>query len=181
MSPSTPRSSKVPSRPRFGRVVRAVTVGTLVGIWPLLAQTSGQTATPAPAPPRGIAAANADAEGAPALNWVLPIFTDKEGYRSMTLRGSEVRPFRGGVTVTDLSITIFSGDAKPAVDSMLLSPVARFVPKENRAAGEKSVRFIRDDIEVTGVGWTYDHAARKISLQQNVRVTFSAQLNDILK
>lgn len=99
----------------------------------------------------------------------------------MTLRGSEVRPFQGGVTVTDLNITIFTGDATPAVDSILLSPVARFVPKENRASGDKTVRFIRDDIEVTGVGWVYDHDLKKISLQQNVRVTFRAQLNDILK
>ena len=38
-----------------------------------------------------------------------------------------------------------------------------------------------DDIEVTGVGWTYDHEVKKVSLQQNVRVTFRAQLNDILK
>jgi len=125
--------------------------------------------------------AEAEAAPAPAFNWVLPIFTDKEGYRSMTLRGSEVRPFQGGVTVTDLNITIFSGTATPVVDSMLLSPVARFMQKENRASGDKSVRFIRDDIEVTGVGWVYDHDLKKISLQQNVRVTFRAQLNDILK
>lgn len=118
---------------------------------------------------------------APAVNWVLPIFTDKEGYRSMTLRGSEVRPVGRSIAVTDLSITIFSGDAATTVDSMLLSPSAVFSPKENRASGEKSVRFIRDDIEVTGVGWTYDHAAKKVSLQQNVRVTFRAQLNDILR
>jgi len=118
---------------------------------------------------------------APAINWVLPIFTDKEGFRSMTLRGSEVRPVGRSIAVTDLSITIFSGDAATAIDSMLLSPSAVFLPKEHRAAGDKSVRFIRDDIEVTGVGWTYDHTAKKVSLQQNVRVTFRAQLNDILK
>jgi hypothetical protein len=118
---------------------------------------------------------------APAVNWVLPIFTDKEGYRSMTLRGSEVRASGRSIAVTDLSITIFSGTAATEVDSMLLSPSAVFAPKENRASGEKSVRFIRDDIEVTGVGWTYDHLAKKVSLQQNVRVTFRAQLNDILK
>ena len=117
----------------------------------------------------------------PAVNWVLPIFTDKEGYRSMTLRGSEVRPVGRSIAVTDMSITIFSGDAATTVDSMLLSPSAIFQPKENRAHGEKSVRFIRDDIEVTGVGWTYDHTAKKVSLEQNVRVTFRAQLNDILK
>ena len=118
---------------------------------------------------------------APAVNWVLPIFTDKEGFRSMTLRGSEIRPATNRIAVTDLSITIFSGDAAAQIDSMLLSPAALFLPKENRASGDKSVRFIRDDVEVTGVGWTYDHKARKVSLRQNVRVTFRAQLQDILK
>jgi hypothetical protein len=131
----------------------------------------GKSATPTPA----VVASS------PAVNWVLPIFTDKEGFRSMTLRGSEVRPEGRSIAVTDLSITIFSGDATSQVDSILLSPAAVFSPKENRAGGEKSVRFIRDDIEVTGVGWTYDHAAKKVSLQQDVRVTFRAQLNDILK
>jgi hypothetical protein len=120
-------------------------------------------------------------QGPPAVNWVLPIFTDKEGFRSMTLRGSEVRPVGRSIAVTDLSITIFSGDASSQVDSILLSPSALFVPKENRATGDKSVRLIRDDIEVIGVGWIYDHAAKKVSLQHDVRVTFRAQLNDILK
>jgi hypothetical protein len=118
---------------------------------------------------------------APAVNWVLPIFTDKEGFRSMTLRGSEVRAAGRDIVVTDLSITIFSGDAAAQVDSMLLSPTAVFSPKENRARGDNPVRFIRDDVEVTGVGWTYDHTAKKVSLQHNVRVTFTAQINDILK
>lgn len=128
--------------------------------------------------PGGEAAAPAPA---PAQNWVLPIFTDKEGYRSMTLRGTEVRPRGKDIEVTDLSITVFSGDASARVDSILLSPAAVFHTKENRAAGDKAVRFIRDDFEVTGVGWTYDHAARKVSLQSNVRVTFRTPLNDILK
>jgi hypothetical protein len=118
---------------------------------------------------------------APAVNWVLPLFTDKEGFRSMTLRGSEVRPVGRTIVVTDLSITIFSGTATSEVDSMLLSPSAVFSPKENRAGGDKAVRFIRDDIEVTGVGWTYEHTSKKVTIQQNVRVTFRAQLNDILK
>lgn len=118
---------------------------------------------------------------APAQNWVLPIFTDKEGFRSMTLRGTEVRPRDRNIEVSDLSITVFSGDAAARVDSILLSPTAVFYPKENRASGDKAVRFIRDDFEVTGVGWTYDHAQRKVSLQSNVRVTFRLPLNDILK
>lgn len=138
----------------------------------------GEAAAPAPTP---AAAAAATASQAPAVNWVLPLFTDKEGFRSMTLRGSEVRPRGRNIEVTDLSITVFSGDAAARVDSILLSPSATFFTKENRASGEKSVRFIRDDFEVTGVGWTYDHQTRKVSLQQSVRVTFRTQLNDILK
>jgi hypothetical protein len=134
-----------------------------------------------PVAPAATPPSNEPTFSSPAVNWVLPLFTDKEGFRSMTLRGSEVRPIGRSIAVTDLSITIFSGDAATTVDSMLLSPSAVFLPKENLARGDKSVRFIRDDIEVTGVGWTYDHAAKKVSLQQNVRVTFRAQLNDILK
>src|SRR5690606_17294820 len=104
---------------------------------------------------------------APAQNWVLPIFTDKEGYRSMTLRGTAIRPEGSSVAVTDFSITIFSGDQDAKVDSILLSPEAYFFPREERARGDKAVRFIRGDIEVTGNGWTYDHAERKVSLREN--------------
>jgi hypothetical protein len=118
---------------------------------------------------------------APAINWVLPLFSDKEGHRTMTLRGTEVRPTGQTITVTNLNITIFSGDAAAKVDSILLSPRAVFFPKENRASGDQSVRFIQDDIEVTGTRWTYDHAAKKVSLRENVRVTVAAKLNDILK
>jgi hypothetical protein len=126
----------------------------------------------------GEAAATATA---PAFNWVLPLFSDKEGHRLMTLRGTEVRPTGPDITVTNLSITVFSGDAAAKVDSVLLSPLAIFHPKENRASGDQTVRYIQDDVEVSGTRWSYDHAAKKVSLQENVRVTFSAKLNDILK
>ena len=120
--------------------------------------------------------------GVPAKNWVLPLFTPKEGYRTMTLRGSEVRPVGNArVDVTDLSITIFSRDAASSVETVLLSPAASFYPKEKRASGEKSVRMIRDDIEVTGEGWHYEDETKKVSLARHVRIVFRAQLNDILK
>ena len=51
-------------------------------------------------------------------------------------------------------------------------------PLKNR---DDAVRMIRDDIEVTGRGWTYDHRAKKVSLAADVRIVFAAQLNDILK
>lgn len=145
----------------------------------------------APAPPEAKArtvlaasktASDASPPTAPAVNWVLPIFTDREGYRSMTLRGTSVRPGAdGSIAVEDLNVTVFDEKPDPKVDTVLLSPSALFFPKQNLARGDKAVRLIRDDIEVTGVGWSYDHAAKKVSLHHNVRVTFRAQLNDILK
>ncbi len=118
----------------------------------------------------------------PAKNWVLPLFTPKEGFRNLTLRGSEVRPISAAqIDVVDFNATIFSGDAAAHVETILLSPQASFYPKEQRAAGQKTVRLIRDDIEVTGDGWVYEHAAKKVSLARNARVVFAAQLNDILK
>jgi hypothetical protein len=117
----------------------------------------------------------------PAKNWELPIFT-KEGFRSLTLRGTEVRPGGvGRIDVTDISITTFVGGANARVDTVLLSPAATFRTKENLASGDQSVRLIRDDLEVTGEDWTYDHAAKKVSIARHTRVVFRAQLNDILK
>lgn len=132
--------------------------------------------------PKSAPSVSAPPVAVPAKNWVLPLFTAKDGFRTMTLRGSEVRPIgTERVEVTDLSITVFSGDAAATVETMLLSPAASFFPKAKRATGEKSVRLIRDDIEVTGEGWIYDHDGKKVSLARNVRVVFRAQLNDILK
>ena len=56
-----------------------------------------------------------------------------------------------------------------------------FADQASRAEVAGLVRMIRDDIEVTGRGWTYDHRAKKVSLAADVRIVFAAQLNDILK
>ena len=63
----------------------------------------------------------------------------------------------------------------------LLSPRAVFSPKDHTARGEQTVRFIQDDVEVTGTRWAYDHAAKKVSLEGDVRVTFRARITDILR
>lgn len=120
--------------------------------------------------------------GAPAKNWVLPLFTDKEGFRSMTLRGSEARAVGSDrVEVVDLSITVFSGDATAHVDTMLLSPQASFFQADKQARGGQSVRVIRDDLEAVGTRWVYDHGQKRVSLDGGVRIVFQAELKDLLK
>jgi len=113
----------------------------------------------------------------PALNWVLPIFTDAEGHRSMTLRGSAVAPDAdGAINITNLSITVFSEDAGARVDTLLLSREATFFPDEHRAVGSRGVRVLHDALEVTGFDWNYDHHGKKVSIRKDVRVVYRAPL-----
>ena len=117
----------------------------------------------------------------PARNWVAPLFT-KQNFRSMTLRGSEARATAtGAVNVVDLNHTVFSGDAANRVETVLLSRAATFQPKQNLAHGDNGVRVIRDDLEASGVHWTYDHAQKKVSLQGGVRIVFNAEFKNLLK
>jgi hypothetical protein len=123
----------------------------------------------------------APARLAPALNWVLPLFT-KEGFHSMTLRGAQVHPISPErIDVVDLNITVFSGDAAARVRTVLLSSEASFFPRENRASGPGSVRVIEEDAEITGEDWTYQRSGEKVSLHRNVRVVFQESIGNLLR
>ena len=117
----------------------------------------------------------------PARNWTLPLFT-KEGNRQMTLRGDEVRPVSTDrVDITGMSVTVFSGGPEAKVDSVLLSPEATFLLQEKVARGSQSVRLVRDDIEVSGEGWTYLYNEKKVLISRHTHVVFHSALPDILK
>jgi hypothetical protein len=126
---------------------------------------------------------------APLFNWKLPFFT-KEGHRTMLAVGQEARQLdRTRYEVIGLNLTSFVGDTTSRIDAVILSPAATFQTDRRVAHGEKAVRFIRysldnpdlAEIEATGVRWTYSHADKKISLDGNVRVTFRAEMKDLLR
>jgi hypothetical protein len=119
----------------------------------------------------------------PATNWVLPIFTDKEGYRMLRATGSQAvqGKTKDTLVVTNLGITIFSGDASERIETIFLSPLATFSLKDNRASGDQTVRIVRDDFEATGRKWDYDHAQKRVTLKGNVRIIFNAEMKDLLK
>ena len=100
----------------------------------------------------------------------------------MTARGTEARLVDSKrFDVVDINLTLFSGDAASRVDTILLSPAATFLPEDKIARGDKSVRFIGEEIEASGVKWVYRHAENKISLDGSVHVTFSAELKNLLQ
>ncbi len=119
----------------------------------------------------------------PFKNWVWPRYT-KEGYRWMTLRGTEVREVsEDRIDIVDLNITVYSRDAAARTDSSILSPAASFFIRENRASGPQSVRLIdyAHNLEVTGEQWTYEAPLKKISLARNVRVVIHDPPPDLLR
>jgi hypothetical protein len=122
-----------------------------------------------------------DTSSEPAKNFILPTFTS-EGYYKMRLCGSEARMLTLRlIEFDDMKLTVFSGDASNHVDSVLLSPLARVSLDEDIARGPGSIRLIRDDLDLTGERWTYDHAKKSISIAKNVRVVFHSELTDLLK
>jgi hypothetical protein len=127
------------------------------------------------------AAAQNDAVAPPAKNWTLPLFT-REGYHQMTLRGDEVRPVDSDrVDIVGMNFIGFSGGPDARVDTVLQSPAATFMINERIARGDRPVRLIRDDIEVTGEGWTYSYKEKKVLIMRKAHVVFRAALPDILK
>jgi len=118
---------------------------------------------------------------APILNWRLPSFTP-EGYRESLVRGSEARlQPDGNVVLQDLTLTLFVGDASNRVETILLSPAARVLTAERAVTGDSPIRVINDQFEARGTGWRYDHRTKRVSLEKNVRVTFTAALSDLLQ
>jgi hypothetical protein len=122
-----------------------------------------------------------DTPSEPAKNFILPTFT-REGYYSMRLCGSEARMLTLHlIELDDMKLTVFSGDASNRVDWVLLSPLARVSIDEDVARGPGTIRLVRDDLDLTGEQWTYNHANKSISIAKNVRVVFHSELTDLLK
>lgn len=118
----------------------------------------------------------------PILNWRLPLFTADGSRREALVQGSEALVLADrNVAIKDLILHLFTRDQANRIETILASPSAKVLPAEQAVVGEGIVRVINDQFEATGNGWRYDHAAKKVSLHQNVRVTFRAQIDDLLK
>lgn len=118
---------------------------------------------------------------APVRLFSLPLFNEA-GHREMLVRASEASvPDQGHIEIVGLHLTTFDGTADARVTNILVSPLATAWIEERRVAGPGAVRLVRDDVEVQGEDWSYDHAARRVVIGRNAVVSFNAQINDLLK
>jgi hypothetical protein len=117
----------------------------------------------------------------PILNFRLPTFTP-DGHRQWLIRGSKVLfQSRTELEVNELSLTIFTGDERDRIETMLLSPLAHVSVESQTATGPESIRVIDDNYEASGIGWTFRHKEKKVSLSRHVSVTIRSELKDLLK
>jgi hypothetical protein len=117
----------------------------------------------------------------PIRNFSLPSFNEK-GFRTMLVRGREATLLgKTEATLSDMTLTIFSGDEAARVETVFLSTAAVVRSDERIIHGDESVRVINDDFELLGKDWRYEHDLRKINIRQGARVVFKAELKDILK
>jgi hypothetical protein len=156
--------SRVPLLPSWRRLAPpAWSAAALLLLAPLVAQTPRVTAP------------------SPARHYTLSLFSD-QGYHSLHVRGAsaDVRnPNRIGLT--DLTLSVYAGDASRRVETVILSPQAVLQPESQIVSGPNTVRLLRDDLEVTGEDWVYDHGGKRILIQRNARIVFEAAITDLLK
>jgi hypothetical protein len=117
---------------------------------------------------------------APVESLRLPLFT-KDGHRSMLLIGSAAQIAANRIELQEMTLTLFSGDGRNLVETVILSPTATVHPDREFVEGTGIVRVIGKEVEITGQDWNYDHAAKRVSIARHARVVFRAQLPDILK
>lgn len=121
---------------------------------------------------------------APIVNFRLPTFTP-EGFREWLVRGSEARLRNAQeIEIRELTLTVFSGDASDRISTMILAPVAKVLPEQHTVTGPETIRVLNDDLEASGTDWRVHQPKEKvveISMRQNVRVTFRAELKNLLQ
>lgn len=116
----------------------------------------------------------------PVSNFRLPTF-NQNGHRSMLIQGASAVVGPSEIELTDLNLTLFAGDKKDIIETIILSPQAVAELENERIHGSHAVRVIRDDLEITGEKWSYDHREKKVSIATKARIIFHAPLPDILK
>jgi hypothetical protein len=114
-------------------------------------------------------------------DYSISFFSDA-GYHKMRVEGGSADlKDRNKIQLENMTLTLFSGQADRSVESVLMAPVAVLQPDTEMVSGSDAVRLIRDDLELFGEDWSYDHRARKIHLRRNAKIIFNANLAEYLK
>ncbi len=121
---------------------------------------------------------------APVKNFSLPFFND-EGFRTMLIRGNEARLANPAKPeLTDVTVSLFSGDAANRVEAVLLATEATVDTAAKTVVGTGPMRLVQEEFEATGERWFYDYNdpdTINLRIERKARIVFRAELQALLK
>lgn len=118
---------------------------------------------------------------APIKNFRLPTFTP-EGWRDMMLKAGEARVINAQrIEVRDLHLTLFTDDIINQPETVVTSPQAVALPEAQHVEGADTVHVKRNDFELTGRDWSYDHPTRTIVIGADAHVVLQTEISNLLK
>lgn len=116
----------------------------------------------------------------PVLDFRLPRFSDK-GYSQWVLRGGKgIYDGPEQIRVEKMSLHVYSGDERMALEMTIDSPDAMFLLQENRAVSESPIEIVGSNFKVSGVGWAWDGTNKEIEVKSDVVVEFSQEVVGML-
>lgn len=118
---------------------------------------------------------------APIRNFRLPFF-ENDGFRAWDLRGAEARARDAErIELVQMKLQVFRREPAGSIQIEIVAPEAVLRPALSEASGENSIRIFNEDYEITGYDWTWHGRENHVVIRRDVRVTFRAPLQDILK
>jgi len=113
---------------------------------------------------------------APVKNFRLPRF-GSNGFTNWVLQGA--RGLYDGeeqVRVERMSMRVYSGDQRMALELSMDSPMATLRLQENRAYSNDTVKIIGGNFNIYGVGWEWSGESKEVIVKSNTVVTFTQKI-----
>lgn len=118
---------------------------------------------------------------APIHNFKLPMFADS-GYKSWDLQGRQgIYVNAGQIDILGMKLRVFSGDSDLRLETYIESPMATVLVRRKQSAGKSEVLIKGPNYTITGRNWTWDGNTRTVKVMEAVRVTFTGEIDYLLK
>lgn len=79
-----------------------------------------------------------------------------------------------------MSLRIYSGDERMALELSMDSPHADIHAKENRASSDQAIKIRGENFEITGVGWSWLGNEKEVRVLSETKVVFQQGMGDSL-
>lgn len=114
------------------------------------------------------------------LDFRLPRFSDN-GYPQWILRGGKgIHDNSQQIRVEEMSLNVYSGDERDALEMTIDSPEATLLVEENRAVSNSTIKINGSNFKVSGESWNWDGDQKEIEVKSNVTVEFSQEVAGML-